>query len=152
MDAAPASAGNLHLVVGYDGTPPAIRALAAAVNLLHGRSGEIEVVYVAHLPGVDMLSANAVAEMEVNFDEIAQDLRTQAEEQLRGQEERCQFKRRQGLISDELINAATEIRDAHAGDTVVIVTGASSNAMHRMLGSVAVSLARRSPVPIVIVP
>jgi nucleotide-binding universal stress UspA family protein len=152
MDAAPSPAGNLHLVVGYDGTPPAVRALAAAVNLLRGRPGEIEVVYVAHLPGVDMLSADAVAEMEVNFDEIAQELRGQAEEQLRGQEERWHFERRQGLISDELITAATDLRDAKVGDTVVIVTGASSNAMHRMLGSVAVSLARRSPVPIVIVP
>ena len=43
-------AGNLYLVVGYDGSPPAIRALDAAVRLLHGRTGSIEVVYVAHLP------------------------------------------------------------------------------------------------------
>jgi nucleotide-binding universal stress UspA family protein len=152
MDAAPAPAGNLHLVVGYDGTPPATRALTAAVNLLRGRPGDIEVVYVAHLPSVDMLSADAIVEMEGNFDEIARDLRAQADEQLRGHEERWHFERRQGSISEALIAAATGIRDANADDSVVIVTGASSNAMHRMLGSVAVSLARRSPVPIVIVP
>jgi len=35
---------------------------------------------------------------------------------------------------------------------VVIVVGSSSHAMHRMVGSVAVSLARRSPVPLVVVP
>jgi nucleotide-binding universal stress UspA family protein len=32
------------------------------------------------------------------------------------------------------------------------VVGSSSQAMHRIVGSVAVTLARRSPVPIVVVP
>lgn len=69
--------------------------------MLHGRSGQIGVVYVAYLPSVDMLSA---------------------------------------------------ARDAHPGDTVGIVVGSSSQAMHRIVGSVAVSLARRSRVPVVVVP
>ncbi len=76
MNAAAPPTGNLYLVVGYDGSPPAIRALAAAAG----------------------------------------------------------------------------IQDDHPGDTVVIVAGSSSHAMHRVVGSVAVSLARRSPVPLVVVP
>ena len=145
-------AGDLYLVVGYDGSPPASRALDAAARLLQGRTGRIEVVYIAHLPSIDMLSPGAVAEMEVSFDEIARDLRTAAGEQLRSHEERWGFERRQGLIADELIAAAAGIRDAHPGDNVAIVVGSSSHAMHRMVGSVAVSLARHSPVPIVVVP
>jgi nucleotide-binding universal stress UspA family protein len=47
---------------------------------------------------------------------------------------------------------AAAIRDAHADQTVVIVVGSSSRAAHRVVGSVAVSLARQSPVPLVIVP
>jgi len=43
-------------------------------------------------------------------------------------------------------------RDAHAGASVAIVVGSSSHALHRVVGSVAVSLARHSPVPLVIVP
>ena len=143
---------DLYLVVGYDGSPPSSRALDAAVNLLHGRTGRIEVMYVAHLPGIDMLSADAVGQMEVDFDEIARDLRTAAEKQLRGREERWGFERRQGPIADELIAAATGTRDSHPGDTVAIVVGSSSHAMHRVIGSVAVVLAHRAPVPIVIVP
>jgi nucleotide-binding universal stress UspA family protein len=104
------------------------------------------------VPSVDMLSPGAVAEMEVTFDEIARDLHVTAGEQLRGLEERWGFERREGLIADELIAAAAGIRDAHVGDSVVIVVGSSSHAMHRAVGSVAVSLARRSPVPIVVVP
>ena len=145
-------ATDLRLVVGYDGSPPASRALQAAVNLLQGRTGRIEVVYVAHLPSYDMLSADAVAELELNFDDIVRELRDAASEQLRGREERWGFERRQGMITDELIATAEGIRDAHPGDPVVIVVGSSSHAMHRMVGSVAVSLARRSPVPLVVVP
>jgi nucleotide-binding universal stress UspA family protein len=143
---------DLYLVVGYDGSPPSSRALDAAVNLLHGRTGRIEVMYIAHLPGIDMLSADAVGQMEVDFDEIARDLRTAAEKQLRGREERWGFERRQGPIADELIAAAAGTRDSHPGDTVAIVVGSSSHAMHRVIGSVAVVLAHRAPVPIVIVP
>lgn len=43
MNATAPPAGNLYLVVGYDGSPRAIRALDAAVRLLHGRTGSIEV-------------------------------------------------------------------------------------------------------------
>ena len=144
MDATAPPAGNLYLVVGYDGSPPAIRALDAAARLLHGRAGSIEVVYVAHLPSIDMLSPGAVTEMEASFDDIARELHTAASEQLRDREERWRFERRDGLIPDELIAAAAGIRDAHPGDTVAIVAGSSSHAMHRVVGSVAVSLPPRS--------
>ena len=152
MNTAPPPAGNLYLVVGYDGSPPAIRALDAAVGLLQGRAGRIDVVYVAHLPSMDMLSPGAVAEMESSFDEIERDLRTAAAEQLRGLEESWGFERRQGMIADQLIAAAKDARDDHPGDRVIIVAGSSSHATHRLVGSVAVSLARHSPVPLVIVP
>jgi nucleotide-binding universal stress UspA family protein len=152
MTTATPSTGFLHLVVGYDGSPPASRALDAAVSLLQGRTGRLEVVYVAHLSSTVMMSAGAIAEMESDFDEIEQELRAQAAEQLRGRVEAWGFQRRQGLIADELIAAATGIRDTQAGQTVVIVVGSSSHAAHRLVGSVAVNLARHSPVPLVIVP
>ena len=47
---------------------------------------------------------------------------------------------------------AAGIRDARPGQNVVIVIESSSYATHRMVGSVAVSLARHAPVPLVIVP
>jgi nucleotide-binding universal stress UspA family protein len=152
MNTATPPAGDLYLVVGYDGSPPASRALDAAIGLLQGRAGRIEVVYVAHMPSIDMMSPGALAEMESSFDEIERDLRIAAAERLRGVEEEWGFERRQGIIADELIAVAKDIRDAHPGDRVVIVAGSSSHAAHRLVGSIAVSLARRSPVPMVIVP
>jgi nucleotide-binding universal stress UspA family protein len=145
-------AANLYLVVGYDGSPPSSRALDGAIRLLHGRSGRIDVVYVAHIPSLDMLSAGAVAEMEVSFDEVERDLRASASKQLDGREDRWRFVRGQGLITDQLIAVAKQLGAEHPDDTVTIVVGSSSQAAHRLVGSVAVSLARHSPVPVVIVP
>jgi len=143
---------DLYLIVGYDGSPPSSRALDAAVRLLHGRSGQIDVVYVAHLPGIDMMSADAVAEMRIDFDDIERDLRTSAAEQLRDREERWTFERRGGLIGEALIAAAKGIHDSHPDATVTIVVGSSSQALHRVVGSAAVALVRHSPVPVVVVP
>jgi nucleotide-binding universal stress UspA family protein len=146
------STGDLFLVVGYDGSPPSSRALDAAIRLLQGRSGSIDVVYVAHVPAIDMLSAGAIAEMDTSFDEIERDLRASARAQLEGREERWRFERGQGVITDQLLAAATNLHNEHPDDNVVIVVGSSSQAAHRLVGSVAVSLARRSPVPVIIVP
>jgi nucleotide-binding universal stress UspA family protein len=152
MNTPVAASGDLFLVVGYDGSPPSTRALDAAIRLLQGRSGSIDVVYVGHVPAIDMLSAGAVAEMDVSFDEIERDLRASARAQMEGREERWRFERGQGVITDQLLAAATNLHKEHPDDNVVIVVGSSSQAAHRLVGSVAVSLARRSPVPVIIVP
>lgn len=152
MSTATPPTADLYLVVGYDGSQPASRALDAAISLLHGRAGHIEVIYVAHIPAVDTLSADAMAEMKVSFDELARDLRAQASDQVGEREERWAFQWRDGIVADELIAAAVQGRDARPGDYVAIVVGSSTHAMHRMIGSAAVSLARRSPVALVIVP
>jgi nucleotide-binding universal stress UspA family protein len=113
----------LRIVVGYDGSAPASRALDAAVRLLRGRIGCIDVVWVAHLSSTVRLSADAIVEMEAAFDELKPELRAQAAGQLRGRGAIWEFQRRQELIADELLAVAA-----------------------------AVSRARHTPVPFVIVP
>lgn len=152
MTAAVPPEASLYLVVGYDGSPPATRALDAAVRLLRGRTGRIEVVWVAHLSSGVMMSPGAIAEMEAGFDELAPEIRDQAAGQLGDSGAAWEFERRQGIIADELIAAAADVHDAHPDGTVVIVVGSSSHATHRVVGSVTVSLARHSPVPLAIVP
>ncbi len=145
-------ATDLRLIVGYDGSPPAERALDAAVNLLQGRAGRVEAVYVAHMSSMAALSPGAVTELEENFDEIEQELRTAVGAQLRDRVEGWDFQRREGLIAEELLAAAKDIGAAHPDATVVIVVGSSSQVTHRVVGSVAVGLARHSPVPLIVVP
>jgi nucleotide-binding universal stress UspA family protein len=152
MNAEPAPSTPVRAVVGYDGSPPADRALDAAVSLLQGRTGSVTVVYVGHLTSTAMLSADAIVELEDDFDEIEKELRTSVAERLRGHVDDWDFVRRQGQIAHELVAATEEIRSAHPDDTVVIVVGSSSSAVHRMVGSVPVTLARHSTVPLVIVP
>ena len=72
--------------------------------------------------------------------------------QLSNRVEHWGFERRQGLIAEELLAAAKDLGAAHPDATVVIVVGSSSLAAHRVVGSVAVGLARHSPVPLVVVP
>jgi nucleotide-binding universal stress UspA family protein len=152
MNAEPLPTAAFRLVVGYDGSPPADRALDAAARLLEGRTGRITAVYVAHLSSTAMLSADAIAELENDFDQVEKELRTAVGERLRGHVDDWDFQRRQGQIAHELVAVADEIQAAHPDDTVVIVVGSSSSAVHRMVGSVPVNLARHSPLPLIIVP
>jgi nucleotide-binding universal stress UspA family protein len=99
-----------------------------------------------------MMSAGAIAEMEASFSELEPELRAQAAGQLNDSGLDWGFEWRQGPIADELIAVATGIRDARPGQIVVIVVGSSSHVTHRVVGSATVSLARHSPVPVVIVP
>jgi nucleotide-binding universal stress UspA family protein len=144
--------GNLYLVVGYDGSDPASRALDAAAALLRGRDGSIHVVNVAQLSTAEMMSADAIAAADAAFDQEARDLHAQASRQLVGREERWHFERGQGNIAEALTQVAEKVLGAHPGGNVAIVVGSSSQAMHRVIGSVAVSLARHAPVPLLIVP
>ncbi len=152
MTTATPPAEFVRLVVGYDGSPPASRALDAAVRLLQGRSGRIDVVYVTQLSSLAMLSPGAIAEIESDFDEIEQELRAAATGQLGASGVTWEFERRQGIITDQLIAAATTAHDPPDDQTVAIVVGSSSHATHRAVGSITVGLARHSPVPLVIVP
>ena len=145
--------GELHLVVGFDGSPPAVRALDTSVRLLAVRPpGRITVVWVAHLSGEVSLSADAVAIVENDFDQVARELRTAAARRLADSGLPWDFRWRQGLIARELTAAAKEVQAARPDDVVVILVGSSSSAMHRMIGSVAVQLAHHAPVPVTIVP
>ena len=99
-----------------------------------------------------MLSPGAVAEVNKDFDEVEQEPRAQAARQLCASGAAWKFERRQGIIADQLIAAATVIAEAHPDENVAIMVGSSSHATHRAVGSVAVGLARHSPVPLIIVP
>ena len=153
MSAETPSVRELNLIVGYDGSPPAKRALETSARWLSVRPpGRITVVWVAHLgPGVE-LSADAVAIVEHDFDQVAAELRTTVGERLADSHLPWDFQWRQGQIAAELIAVAESVQVARPDDVVIILVGSSSSAMHRIVGSIAVSLAHHSPVPVTVVP
>jgi nucleotide-binding universal stress UspA family protein len=146
------------IIVGFDGSAPALRALDNAVKLLMIRPGRIIVLWVAHLTSSVELSADAIAIVESDFDKVAAELRGTAAERLEASRAGgatgvpWEFMWRQGAIAAELVAEAESRHAAHPDDVVAIMVGSSSSAMHRVVGSVAVSLARHSPVPVMIVP
>jgi nucleotide-binding universal stress UspA family protein len=144
---------ELHLVVGFDGSPPAVRALDTAVRMLSVRPpGRITVAWVAHLSGGVELSADATVIVESDFGEVAGEIRAAAAERLAGAGLTWDFQWRQGLIAQELIAMAESVQTERPDDVVVILVGSSSSVMHRVVGAVAVTLARHSPVPVTVVP
>jgi nucleotide-binding universal stress UspA family protein len=147
------SVSELHLVVGFDGSPPAVRALETSARMLSGRPpGRITVAWVAHLSSGVELSADATAIVESDFDQVAAEIRAAAEERLAGTGLAWDFQWRQGLIAQELIAMAESVQAERPDDVVVILVGSSSSVMHRVVGAVAVTLARHSPVPVTVVP
>jgi nucleotide-binding universal stress UspA family protein len=143
----------LLLVVGFDGSEAATRALDAATRLMSGRVGSIEVVFVAHTPPVSELSAEALLETLNAFDDVEHDLAEAARSRLEGVGPRWGFRRRNGLIADELAAVADELRRDDGDDAiVVIVVGSAEHAYHHFVGSVPVGLVRHAKYPIIVVP
>jgi hypothetical protein len=97
------------------------------------------------------LSPGAVAELETGSMTSNGTPDDVTAEQLCGREQSRDFERRQGLIAEELTVAVKDLGAAHPHATVAIVVGSSSLVTHRVVGSAAVSLARHSPVPLVVV-
>jgi nucleotide-binding universal stress UspA family protein len=140
-------------IVGYDGTDTARQALHAATALIAGRDGQLEVIWVAHAPGLAAISPDAEVGMLEGFSAIEHDLGDDVRELIGQREQRWTFHRRDGAVAHELLAAADELRNEH-GDhaTIVIVVGASVHAYHQVMGSVPVSLARQARFPLLVVP
>jgi nucleotide-binding universal stress UspA family protein len=144
---------SLLAVVGFDGSTPALAALEAAAQLIRGREGHLEVVYVAHLPGYASMSAQAVVGLREGFADVAAELSDEARTALDRLEVRWHFQRRNGSVVTELVAAASELRDMYGPDSsIVIIVGASEHALHHLAGSVASSLARNAGFPLLVVP
>jgi nucleotide-binding universal stress UspA family protein len=140
-------------VVGFDGSEASRQALRAATQLITGREGHLEVVYVAHVPTSASLSADAELEIHNGFDELEQEYDHEVEALVGRGERRWHFQRRDGAIAAELVAAAEELSGTygHLG-TVVIVVGSSVHRYHRVIGSVPVHLARQARFSLLVVP
>jgi nucleotide-binding universal stress UspA family protein len=143
----------LFLVVGFDGTEPAQRALESAARLLHNRDGALEVVYVARVPAGAARSAVAKAEARERLDDLAAHLASDVRSQMGACEPRWHFQRRDGTVAGELSAVAGELRRQHGPRArVAVVLGGSAHKSHRVLGSVSVNLERLDRFPVMVVP
>jgi nucleotide-binding universal stress UspA family protein len=141
------------VVVGFDGTESAQRALDGAARLLQHRDGWLEVVFVAHLPATTALMPTGVGEVVGSLDELEALLGREISRRLDRTGPRWHFQRRDGDVAQELIAVADEASRRNGPQaSIVLVVGGSMHKYHRLLGSVSSRLARVDRFPVVVVP
>ncbi|MFE1247984.1 universal stress protein [Streptomyces sp. NPDC058735] len=135
------------IVVGVDGSDSSLRAAAYAAGLARRQHALLAVVYVQPVPAAGAALGAPVAD---TTDEIAEDLVAQIREaarRLKGIfEVRWEFHTFRGDPYNGLVRAADELK----ADAVVV--GASEQAGHRLVGSVAVRLVKAGRWPVTVVP
>ncbi|AIS01784.1 universal stress protein [Streptomyces glaucescens] len=135
------------VLVGVDGSDSSLRAAAYASGLARRQRALLAVVYVQP---VQAAGAALGAPVAVTTDEIAEDLVAQireAAERVKGIfEVRWEFHTFHGDPFYGLVKAADELK----ADAVVV--GASEQAGHRIVGSVAVRLVKAGRWPVTVVP
>ncbi|MFK4144819.1 universal stress protein [Streptomyces sp. NPDC004065] len=135
------------IVAGVDGSDSSMRAAAYAAGLARRQRALLALVYVQ-----PVMTAGAAlgAPVAGTTDEIAEDLVQQireATERLKGIfEVRWEFHTFPGDPFNGLVKAADELK----ADAVVV--GASEQAGHRIIGSVAVRLVKAGRWPVTVVP
>jgi nucleotide-binding universal stress UspA family protein len=149
LSAAPSSAAQpISLVVGFDNSEPARRALGWGAGLLRARPGTLHVVYADH-PLIDSdLSGFAHTEMEDTRDQKAAGVADAAAQIAAAAGVPYTFERRQEPAADAILSAASAQDAGQPGRTPVIVTGRSHHAAHQIIGSVPVRLLHQSPYPV----
>jgi nucleotide-binding universal stress UspA family protein len=135
------------IVVGVDGSESSMRAAAYAAGLARRQNALLAVVYVQ-----PVMAAGAALGVPVDdtTEQIAEDIVAQireAAERVRGVfEVRWEFHTLRGDPYAGLVKAAKDLR----ADAVVV--GASEQAGHRIVGSVAVRLVKAGHWPVTVVP
>ena len=140
---------SLVLVVGYEGSDPARRALAAAGRILRGREGWVEVVYVGPTEGADDDPSEPAADVLDSVGPAQVDLHYEVRSVLDAEKQPWRLRSTRGAVAAELTEAARAIAlEGGPSRTVVIVVGSD----RRLAFSVPVTLARLSSFPVIIVP
>ncbi len=142
---------SLVLVVGFEGSDPARRALAAAGRILRDQEGWIEVVNVQPTEGGegDQATPQPAADVKDSLGPAPTDLHYEVRSVLDAEKQPWRLRSASGAVAEELIEAARAIADEGGpARTVVIVVGSD----RRLAFSVPITLARRSSFPVVIVP
>jgi nucleotide-binding universal stress UspA family protein len=139
------------IVVGFDNSAPARRALSEAARLAAARSASLRVVYADHAVIDSDLSGFGHAEMEAARDRNAADAAKAAAEIVAEAGVPYTFERRRDAPADAILAAAGDIAAAPEGGPVIVV-GRSGHGARHLLGSVPARLLHHSPYPVLTIP
>ena len=139
------------IVVGFDNSAPARRALGEAARLAAARSASLRVVYADHVVIDSDLSGFGHAEMEAARDRDAAAAAKAAAEIVAEAGVPYTFERRRDAPADAILAAAGDVAAAPEGGPVIVV-GRSGHAARHLLGSVPARLLHHSPYPVLTIP
>jgi nucleotide-binding universal stress UspA family protein len=134
------------VLAGVDGTVTSMRAVAYAAGLARRQRSELVVVFVAAPPGLASLAPGVSSQLWDALDELGAELRQEIGSAAEELGVPLTFLGRRGDPYAELRKTADEVR----ADMVVV--GASTQAGHRLVGSIAARLVRTGHWPVVVVP
>jgi nucleotide-binding universal stress UspA family protein len=138
--------GPSRLLVGVDGSETSLRAAAYAAGLARRQGAKLIVLYVKSASPASIAAPEATAAMNQNHDQIAAELLGQIEQNAPRLGIDVELVVREGSPYGALLRLAEERRvDA-------IVVGASTQAGHRLVGSLAAKLVRHAAWPVTVVP
>jgi len=136
------------ILVAVDGSTTSVRAAAWAGGLARRQGSRLLCIYVAARSALAGLALTVGAEMnmESELDQVAADLGEELRASAESYHVPMEYVVRAGDPVTEIVRIADEVKvDA-------VVVGASTQAGHRLVGSVAVRLVRMGRWPVTVVP
>jgi nucleotide-binding universal stress UspA family protein len=134
------------LLVAIDGSDTSMRAGAYAAGLARRQHARLVILYVRTFKAAAGIATAAGAPMVEAQDEVARELREAVETQSVRVGVNAEFVERVGNPFTEIVRLADEVQ----ADAVIV--GASAQAGHRFIGSLAVHLVRSGRWPVTVVP
>jgi nucleotide-binding universal stress UspA family protein len=134
------------VLVGVDGTPTSRNAAAYAAGIARRQHAQLVVVTVQSPPRMGGLAPLATAALEETLQQVATDLETQVRTGAELAGVSMSYVMARGDAFTEISRVAEEV----FADSVVV--GASAQAGHRLVGSLAVRLIRAGRWPVTVVP
>lgn len=138
--------GPTLIMVGVDGSDSSMRAAAYAAGLARRQNAELAIVFVHSVGAFAKSVPGALPAMEEANRTLAAQLRTEIEIQAPRLGVEVTLHERDGSPLNEIVALADELR----ADAVVV--GASTQAGHRFVGSLALHLVRAAKWPVTVVP
>ena len=141
-------AQNVNLIIGFDDSEPARRALTWGTDLLKSRAGTLRVVYSDHVLIDSDLTGFGRPEMDDAREQKAASVGRAAADIAAAAGVPYTFDRRQEAPVEAMLAVAGIQDAADPGSPPVIVTGRSHHVPHQVIGSVPVRLMHQSPYPV----
>ena len=134
------------ILAGFDGSPTSWHAVAYAAGMARRQGSRLLVVYAVGPSAMAAWAPSAGVMIEQSLEEGAEELRQELESQRGWHELGAEFRVERG----EAFAVLCRVAEAERADAVIV--GASAQAGHRLVGSLAVRLVRSGRWPVTVVP